>query len=81
VFFGLSLIHSAGIGIGIGIDDAPALVSSIFLSISGGTFIYIACSEILIHEFSDHKNRYVKFFFFALGSACITLLSLLHKHE
>jgi zinc transporter 1/2/3 len=80
IFFGLSLIESTGIGIGIGINDAPALVSSIVLSISGGTFIYIACSEILIHEFSNNKSRYVKFLFFAIGCACITLLWLLHQH-
>lgn len=81
VFFGLSLIESTGIGIGIGINDAPGLVSSIVLSIAGGTFIYIACSEILIHEFSNNKHRYVKFFLFLLGCACITSLWFLHKHE
>ena len=81
IFFGLSLIESTGIGIGIGINYAPALVSSIVLSIAGGTFIYIACSEILIHEFANHKNRYVKFFFFTIGCASITLLWLLHQHE
>jgi hypothetical protein len=53
VFFGLSLIESTGIGIGIGIENAPELVSSLVLSVAGGTFIYIACSEILIHEFAN----------------------------
>ena len=81
IFFGLSLIESTGIGIGIGIKEAPALVSSIVLSLAGGTFIYIACSEILIHEFNNNKNRYVKFFFTMLGCAAITLLWLLHQHE
>jgi zinc transporter ZupT len=74
VFFGLSLIESTGIAIGIGIESAPELVSSLVLSLAGGTFIYIACSEILIHEFASKKNRYLKFFFFLLGCAAITLL-------
>ena len=65
------MIESTGIGIGIGIKDAVALVSSIVLSLAAGTFIYIACSEILIHEFANNKNRYVKFFFFFIGCAAI----------
>lgn len=69
IFFGLSLIESTGIGIGMGIKDSPDLISSIVLSLSGGTFIYIACSEILIHEFANNKNRYVKFLFFIIGCA------------
>jgi solute carrier family 39 (zinc transporter), member 1/2/3 len=81
IFFGLSLIEPAGIGIGIGISSAPELVSSIVMSLAGGTFIYIACSEILVHEFGDNKNRYLKFFFFMLGSAAITVLWFLDKHE
>lgn len=81
IFFGLSLIESTGIAIGIGLKDAPALVNSIMLSLAGGTFIYIACSEILVHEFANNKNRYVKFLFFIIGSTVITLLWLLHAHE
>jgi len=81
IFFVLSLIESTGIGIGIGLQSQPVLVTSIVLSIAGGTFIYIACSEILIHEFADHTHRYWKFLFFAIGCASITLLWLLHTHE
>jgi solute carrier family 39 (zinc transporter), member 1/2/3 len=81
IFFGLSLIESTGIGIGMGIKYSPELISSIVLSLSGGTFIYIACSEILIHEFANNKNRYVKFLFFIIGCAAITLLWFLHQHE
>jgi len=58
------------------------MVTSIVMSIAGGTFIYIACSEILIHEFSISKHRYWKFLFFLIGCASITLLWLLHsEHE
>ena len=51
IFFALSLVKSTGIGIGIGIQEAPVIVSSVILALSGGTFIYISCSEILTHEF------------------------------
>lgn len=51
------------------------------LSLAGGTFIYIACSEILVHEFEDKTYRYFKFLFFLLGAAVITLLWMLDQHE
>ncbi len=81
IFFFLSLIESTGIGIGIGIQDAPIMVTSIVMSLAGGTFIYIACSEILMHEFSDPKHRYWKFLSCVIGCATITLLWLLHAEH
>lgn len=68
---GLSLFESGGLAIGLGLNDAPDLVSSIILSFAGGTFVYIACSEILVHEFSTAKNRYWKFLCFLVGSGVI----------
>ena len=37
------------------------VVTGIFLSISAGTFIYIACSEVIVDEFSNPENKYFKF--------------------
>jgi hypothetical protein len=51
------------------------------LSIAGGTFIYISCSEILVHEFSNEKYKFFKFGLFILGAAAITVLWLLDEHE
>jgi zinc transporter 1/2/3 len=81
IFFFLSLIESTGIGIGIGIENAPILVTSIVMSLAGGTFIYIACSEILIHEFADPKHRYWKFLACMIGCASITVLWFLHEEH
>ena len=81
IFFGLSLIYPIGIAIGLSLEDAPELTSVCLLSISGGTFIYISCSEILIHEFSNEKHKFFKFALFVLGAAVITVLWLLHDHE
>jgi zinc transporter 1/2/3 len=53
IFFGLSLIEPIGIGLGIGLSSSPEFVESIVMSLAGGTFVYIACSEILVHEFED----------------------------
>jgi hypothetical protein len=51
------------------------------MSLAGGTFVYMACSEILVHEFENKKHRYFKFLFFILGAAAITLLWFLDKHS
>ena len=40
IFFSLSLVKPTGIGIGLGIKDAPIMVTSIVMSLAGGTFIY-----------------------------------------
>lgn len=77
IFFGLSIIYPAGIGIGLGLTNAPDFVGSIVLSLAGGTFIYIACSEILVHEFENKKYRFYKFLLFILGAATISVLWLL----
>ena len=79
IFFGLSFIESTGIGIGMALESTSEIVSSIVLSIAGGTFVYIACSEILVHEFDNMKHRYIKFLFFILGSGVIVALWFLNK--
>lgn len=52
LFLGIfSLIAPLGIIIGMQIAESNKLVDVIFMSISGGTFIYVACSEIIVAEF------------------------------
>lgn len=46
-----SVIAPLGIIIGMQIADSNKLVDTVFLSISGGTFLYVACSEIIVNEF------------------------------
>lgn len=74
-------MESTGIAIGIGLSSAPMLVASIVMSLAGGTFIYIACTEILVHEFEAPEKRPLKFFFFLLGAALINVLWLLDSHS
>jgi zinc transporter 1/2/3 len=81
IFFGLSIIYPLGITVGLLINNGPDLIASIVLSLAGGTFVYISCSEILVHEFSNSKHKYFKFLAFVLGSAVITVLWLLDAHD
>lgn len=53
----------------------------IFNTLAGGTFIYIACSEVIVEEFSVGKNRWTKALFFLLGAGSILLLGLLEGHH
>jgi len=67
-------MESTGIAIGLGISNGPDIVGALILSIAGGTFIYIACSEIIIEEFDKKELKPLKLFMFCLGAAIIILL-------
>jgi len=43
-----------GMGVGETNHDTPLL--SILQAISGGTFIYLACCDLIIHEFHNSEN-------------------------
>jgi zinc transporter 1/2/3 len=66
-----------GTTIGILLGDAPKLVSIIFTSMAGGTFIYVSCSELIVEEFSLPGNRWWKLLAFIVGAVFIGLLLLL----
>ena len=46
----------------------------IFSSIAAGTFLYIACSEMIVEEFSVQGGRYWKLLAYILGATLITCL-------
>ena len=66
-----------GVGIGMAIANAGDIYDVIFSSIAAGTFIYIACTEMVVHEFSVAGNRYWKFAAFFFGATFINLLWLM----
>jgi len=67
--------------------SSSRLVESIFLAISTGTFIYVACSEVIVEEFSITKYKWAKFLFFIIGGVFISMLSIIealnggHSHD
>jgi solute carrier family 39 (zinc transporter), member 1/2/3 len=76
----LSFFQPVGTIIGLALTEAPRLVSSIVISFSGGTFLYIACSEIMMNEFKNQQHRYAKIVMFCVGFGVLVPLWLLHKH-
>lgn len=52
-------------------NDMSEIICS---SIAAGSFVYIACSEVIVEEFSIPGNRWLKLLAFLLGATIITLL-------
>jgi len=84
LFLGVfSLTAPSGIIIGMSISESNKLIDVIFLSISAGTFLYVACSEIIVNEFSRGEYKWAKILFVMLGVATIAGLFLIeggHSH-
>ena len=66
-----------GTTIGILLDQANEMVGIVFTSMAGGTFIYVACSELIVEEFSLPGNRWWKLLAFIIGATFIGCLLLL----
>ena len=66
-----------GVVIGILASNAGDLVNIIMSSLAAGTFIYIACTEIIVAEFSDGGYRLVKMIAFVSGAVIISALSFI----
>lgn len=82
IFLGIfSLLAPIGIIIGMQIADSNKLIDVTFLSISGGTFVYVACSEIIVNEFDKGKHQLWKMLLVLLGGTIITLLWFFGGHS
>ena len=66
-----------GTAMGILLSGAPEIVNIIFTSLAGGSFIYVACSELIVEEFSLPGNRWWKLLAFLTGALFIGMLLLL----
>ena len=76
-----AFITPVGIALGMILTSMSGnTVAGIFLSISVGTFIYIACSEVVIDEFANPENKYWKFLSFLLGAAVVVALTLVEVY-
>ena len=74
LIFTFSLATPLGVGIGMAVVNAGDIYDVIFSSLAAGSFVYIACTEVIVEEFSIPGNRYWKLLAFLIGAAIITLL-------
>ena len=68
-----------GIGLGLILSGSSKLIEGIILSISTGTFIYVAASEVIVEEFAVTKYRFSKFFLYLVGGIFVGALAVIEK--
>jgi solute carrier family 39 (zinc transporter), member 1/2/3 len=66
-----------GTAMGILLSGMSDIINIVFMSIAGGSFIYVSCSELIVEEFSLPGNRWLKLLAFLMGAALIGLLLLI----
>ena len=77
-----AFIGPFGIALGLIISsNSNDLVEGILFGISVGTFLYVACSDVLVEEFENRNNKYIKFILFILGGAFCAGLSFIETLE
>lgn len=79
--FAFSLTTPVGAAIGMKLATVSDLLNVIFMSLSAGTFIYVAASEIIVHEFESPRWSGVKIVLAVVGAAVIFSLWFLHGEE
>lgn len=79
--FMFALMGPIGIVIGLHASGSSPLINIVFLSLSGGTFIYVACTEIIAHEFAKQGYRASKQMCILLGIIIISLLWLMEAER
>lgn len=77
--FTFSLATPIGVIVGIAVEGAEEIYSIVFSSLAAGSFIYIACNEIVVEEFAIVGNRGWKLLAFLIGATIITLLWFLDE--
>ena len=69
-----SIFTPIGVSLGLLLSKTSEMIEIVFVSLSGGTFIYVACSEVIVEEFALPGKRWIKFAAFIIGGTIITLL-------
>lgn len=70
-----ALATPIGIAIGLVLKDTNEMVEVVMSSFAGGTFIYIAASEVIVEEFSlPGRSKWLQMVTFLMGAGLITSL-------
>ena len=62
-----SMFAPLGVVIGMILTGKSDLVEGIMIALSSGTFLYVACGEVIVEEFSISTHKFIKFVFLVLG--------------
>jgi len=70
-----ALATPLGIAAGLIMLGSNEMVEVVFSSFAGGTFVYIAASEVIVEEFSiPGRSKWLQMFTFLLGATLITCM-------
>jgi solute carrier family 39 (zinc transporter), member 1/2/3 len=70
-----ALATPIGIAGGLIMLGSNEMIEVIFSSFAGGTFVYIAASEVIVEEFSiPGRSKWLQMFTFMLGASLITCM-------
>ena len=76
-----SITTPIGVIIGMSVSNSNLMLDVVFHSLSGGTFIYVACSEIIVQEFERKGSPSLKMLPVFLGGVLIALMWLIGGHS
>ena len=74
LLFLFAIATPVGVLLGMALANTSEVVEIVFNSIAAGTFLYIACSEMIVEEFSIPGYRYWKLLAFLIGAGFILSL-------
>jgi len=67
-----SIFTPLGVLIGMALKEIDSdMLELVCACLAGGSFVYIACSEVIVEEFSMSRYRFVKLLFFVIGLCII----------
>jgi len=61
-------------------NTSNSALSETIKAVSSGTFIYIALVEVILEEFENPKDKYIKFLLLLAGASIMCFLSTGHAH-
>jgi zinc transporter 1/2/3 len=71
-----ALTTPLGTVLGILVNDMSELANILFTSLAAGTFIYVACSELIVEEFENKHFKGLKYVSFLMGAGLVCSLML-----
>lgn len=75
LIFTFSLATPLGIVVGMSLQESD-MVNVVINCLAAGSFVYIACSEVIVEEFTISDDRGMKLLFFIVGILLISTLWL-----
>ena len=72
---------TTGVLLGMLVSSSNKVVDSVFFSLSAGMLTYIACSEIIVHEFAKPELQPLKFILVGIGMIGVSGLAMVETHD